>query len=96
MEYVVPVAVVIHPVKKIYHHQMKVQNMKSWALNNKWVIAGVIIGAVGGYLYWQQIGCSSGTCMITSKWHNSTAYGALMGGLLFSILKKEKNGTNNK
>jgi hypothetical protein len=37
---------------------------------------------VAGYLYWQQIGCSSGTCMITSKWHNSTAYGALMGGLL--------------
>jgi hypothetical protein len=70
--------------------------MKSWVLNNKWVIAGVIIGAVGGYFYWQQVGCNSGTCMITSKWHNSTAYGALMGGLLFSIFKKEKNGNNDK
>ncbi len=69
--------------------------MKNWILNNKWVIGGVIIGAIGGYLYWQQIGCSSGTCMITSKWHNSTAYGALMGGLLFSVFKKQKNGNKN-
>jgi hypothetical protein len=27
--------------------------------------------------------------MITSKWHNSTAYGAVMGGLFLSIFKKE-------
>jgi hypothetical protein len=26
----------------------------------------------------------------TSTWHNSTAYGALMGGLLFSMLQGEK------
>lgn len=64
--------------------------MKNLILNNKLMIAGIIIGAIGGYLYWQQIGCSSGTCMITSKWHNSTAYGALMGGLLFSIFKKKE------
>lgn len=64
--------------------------MKNWVLNNKLAIAGVIIGAIGGYLYWQQVGCSSGTCAITSKWHNSTAYGALMGGLVFSMFKKEK------
>ena len=70
--------------------------MKNWVLNNKWIIAGAVIGAVGGYIYWQQVGCSSGTCMITSKWHNSTAYGALMGGLIFNIFKKEKDGNNNE
>lgn len=70
--------------------------MKSWVLKNKWIIAGVIAGAAGGFFYWQQVGCNSGTCMITSKWHNSTAYGALMGGLLFSIFKKEKNGQDDK
>lgn len=64
--------------------------MKNWVLANKWLIAGVLIGAFAGFLYWKQIGCSTGTCMITSKWHNSTAYGALMGGLLFSMFKKEK------
>lgn len=51
-------------------------------------MAGIIIGAIGGFIYWKQIGCSTGTCMITSKWQNSTAYGALMGGLLFSIFQK--------
>ena len=64
--------------------------MKNWILNNKLLLIGITVGALAGYLYWQQIGCSNGTCMITSKWHNSTAYGAVMGGLLFSIFKKEK------
>ena len=62
----------------------------SWFRNNKLLVIGVFIGAVAGYLYWNYVGCNSGTCMITSKWHNSTAYGAMMGGLLFSIFKKEK------
>jgi hypothetical protein len=68
--------------------------MKKWVLNNKLLLAGIIIGAIGGYLYWRQTGCDSGTCMITSKWHNSIAYGALMGGLLLSIFKREKNGNH--
>jgi hypothetical protein len=42
-----------------------------------------------GFLYWQQIGCVSGTCLITSKPVNSTVYGSLMGALLFGLFKKE-------
>ena len=53
------------------------------------MIIGILLGAVGGFLYWKLVGCNSGTCMITSKWHNSTAYGAVMGGLFLSIFKKE-------
>lgn len=52
-------------------------------------IGGIIIGAIGGYLYYHFVGCNSGTCAITSKPLNSTIYGALMGGLLFNIFKKE-------
>jgi len=62
--------------------------MKSLFKNNILLIAGITIGGVAGYLYWQQIGCTNGTCLITSTWHNSTAYGALMGGLVFSLFKK--------
>jgi uncharacterized protein YcfJ len=62
--------------------------MYRWFFNNKLIIGGILIGALAGFLYWKQIGCASGKCLITSKWHNSTAYGALMGGLLFSIFKK--------
>lgn len=67
----------------------------------KWAIVGIVVGAVGGFLYWNFVGCASGTCAITSKPLNSSAYGALMGGLLFSSFKKEEkkdkdNDTKNQ
>ena len=61
---------------------------------HKLTILGVIAGAIGGFLYYHFVGCASGTCAITSKPLNSTLYGALMGGLLFSsfnsVTKKSK------
>ena len=53
----------------------------------KLVVFGVIIGAIAGYLYYYFVGCSSGTCAITSNPINSTLYGAMMGGLLFSMFE---------
>ena len=64
--------------------------MKKWFKNNVLYLIGAVAGAIAGYVYWQQVGCSSGTCMITSKPINSTLYGALMGSLLFGMFKKEK------
>jgi phage shock protein E len=64
--------------------------MKKLLKPHKLIITGVAIGALAGFFYWQQIGCISGTCAITSTWHNSTAYGAIMGGLLFSMFQGEK------
>jgi hypothetical protein len=56
-------------------------------IRHKLIIAGIIFGAIGGYLNYYFIGCSSGTCAITSRPLNSTLYGALIGGLLFNELK---------
>lgn len=67
--------------------------MKELARKHLLTVVGILVGAVAGYLYWQQIGCSSGSCAITSKPLNSTLYGALLGGLLFSIIKKIKRKT---
>ena len=64
--------------------------MKKWFNKNKLYVIGAALGAIAGYFYWQQIGCVSGTCMITSKPFNSTLYGALMGALVFGIFKKEQ------
>lgn len=66
--------------------------------NYKWLAFGLVLGAAGGYLYYYYIGCSSGSCPITSRPVNSTLYGALMGALLFanfqapvSTNKKDEN-----
>nr|WP_299419729.1 DUF6132 family protein [uncultured Emticicia sp.] len=57
--------------------------------NNKLTVIGVVIGAIGGYLYYHYVGCASGTCPITSKPVNSTLYGGVMGSLIFNIFKKK-------
>jgi Family of unknown function (DUF6132) len=63
--------------------------MKKWFNNNWLYLAGAAIGAAAGYFYWQQVGCSSGSCVITSKPLNSTLYGGLMGALLAGMFKKD-------
>jgi len=63
-------------------------------LKYKWTLAGIILGSIAGYLYWNFVGCANGTCMITSVWYRRTLYGALLGGLFansFSIPKENKN-----
>jgi hypothetical protein len=53
-------------------------------------IIGILIGSLGGYAYYFFVGCASGTCAITSNPLNSSLYGAMMGGLLFSAFKKSQ------
>lgn len=62
-------------------------NLKKWLLNNKFVILGSIIGGIAGFVYYKQIGCSSGTCAITSNPYNSIIYFSVVGGLVMSIIK---------
>lgn len=56
--------------------------------NYKLYIAGAVIGALAGYMYWKYIGCLSGTCAITSSPVNSTLYFAVLGMLFFGLFKK--------
>jgi len=78
---------------------MKVEALREKIIMNKKKIilsvTFIFVGAVFGYLYWYYIGCNSGTCPITSKWHNTTIYGGAIGYLLGSsildmINKKKK------
>jgi hypothetical protein len=64
--------------------------MKNWMLKNKLVLIGAAVGAIGGYIYYAQVGCITGTCAITGSPVNSTAYFAMMGALAFGAFKKEK------
>ena len=70
--------------------------MKKWFNNNWLYIAGATLGAVAGYVYWMQIGCTSGTCAITSKPLNSSIYGALLGALALGMFKKDKSINTTK
>ena len=54
----------------------------------------LLIGAVGGFLYWRFLGCTSGTCAIKSVWYWTTLWGAAMGYLvgdfINDIIQKRK------
>ena len=68
------------------------QKIKS--ILNLRILIGLVLGAIAGYVYYYFIGCSSGTCAITSNPVNSTLYGSLFGVLLF--YKKSNDKKNNK
>jgi len=59
--------------------------MKAFLIKHWLKIAGVTVGALGGYLYYYYVGCLSGTCPITSNPYRMMIYGALIGYLLFEM-----------
>lgn len=57
-------------------------------------MVGIAVGAIGGYIYYAQVGCVSGTCGITSNPWMSTAWGGAFGYLVFDMFSgKKKNKT---
>ena len=52
------------------------------------IIIGVILGGVSGFLYWKYVGCVTGNCAITSVWYKSTLYGMLMGCMILDLIKE--------
>ena len=43
---------------------------------------GAILGAAAGFIYWKFVGCTGGTCAITSDPYKSVILFSLMGGVL--------------
>ena len=44
-----------------------------------------VLGAAGGWLYYHHVGCSNGTCAITSNPWGSAIYGAVAGSMLIGL-----------
>ena len=65
--------------------------MEKYLKNHLPTLVGVVVGAVAGFLYWQFVGCTSGSCAITSSPFNSTIYGAVMGGFLLATAQKPED-----
>lgn len=69
--------------------------MNSFLMKYKFGLVGIVIGGILGYAYYHFIGCTTGSCAITSKPFNSTAYGMLMGYLMFSVFQKSTKKEEN-
>lgn len=69
--------------------------MNTFIRKNLLTIIGIPLGAIAGFLYWEFVGCNTGTCAITSNPLNSTLYGSVMGGLVFSMFKNNKKEKND-
>ncbi len=63
--------------------------MKNWINQNKLFVLGMMVGSISGFCYWYFVGCSNGKCMIKSNPYLMSGYGGVLGGLFFSIIKKE-------
>lgn len=54
----------------------------------------LVIGAVGGFLYWKFVGCKTGTCAIKSVWYWTVLWGSavgyLVGDFIGEIITKRK------
>jgi hypothetical protein len=68
--------------------------MRNFLNQYKTYIIGIVLGAFAGFFYWWFVGCSSGSCPITSLWYNTMAYGMIIGALLGSS-KRGKEKLNN-
>ena len=70
---------------------MMLNKMKFFFKKHSVLFIGILLGAIGGILYWKLIGCSSGTCPITSSPINSSIWGAVMGGVNCKFFYSGKN-----
>ena len=55
----------------------------------KRLLIGLVLGVIGGFAYYYFIGCSSGSCALTSNPYLMILWGAFFGGTLFFKKKKE-------
>jgi len=75
------------------------EKTKAWFSSRNTIknLIGLIVGVIGGYLYYHFVGCNSGGCAITSNPYMSMLWGGLMGYLVADIFKiKEKSQSLEK
>ena len=72
----------------LYH--LASMNIKRW----KKIRTGMIVGFIGGYLYYYYYGCTAGACHITSSPVLSPIYGMAVGALIWDNLNPDGKDRN--
>ena len=69
-------------------------------VSNKIISLGIFLGGIGGYFYWKEIGCITGTCPLKSQWQTMIPYGMFIGYIISDFiqlnLKHSENDTTTK
>lgn len=52
--------------------------------------AGIILGAIGGYIYYRTVGCTTGACPLQSSPWTMILWGGLLGYLVAGLFRKTK------
>ncbi len=69
-----------------------ITKVRHWYKNNLVRVAtGVALGLVAGWLYYTFVGCSSGTCPLTSSATSTMLFMGAMGGLMAYEKPKPKS-----
>ncbi len=73
------------------NEKMAISNrLFTFVKKSKWSLIGMVLGALGGFIYYRTVGCSTGSCPITSNPWMSLLWGAVMGYLLGSMIPQNK------
>ena len=59
------------------------------------ILSGIILGGIGGYVYYIKIGCVSGTCPLTSNPYLTILWGMVFGYLIADIIGGKKKAKQN-
>jgi len=75
-----------------------IQDLKNklFKRNNLLTISGILTGTAGGFLYYYFIGCSTGTCPLTSNPWLTMLWGATVGYLLSDMFRKKDTAIKNE
>lgn len=55
----------------------------------------ILIGIIGGYLYWRFVGCQTGSCPLKSNPYYTIAVGGLFGYLIPDMFYERKKKQEN-
>lgn len=71
---------------------LMMMNIKDFFKTQRIQLVFLLIGAIGGFLYWKFVGCTSGTCAIKSVWYWTVLWGSavgyLVGDFIVDLIKK--------